>query len=93
MNEVQANAVYDILVQHAGANNDQRDREWFIYVHKDTCREYRFQGSLGFGGKLYVEPDGWRVSCYPDDRTPRRQAIIDATNGALAELYAKEMAT
>ncbi|MER7280520.1 hypothetical protein ABT369_39385 [Dactylosporangium sp. NPDC000244] len=86
MTEDQANAVYNVLVEHAGAREDDRDA--FVYHVTHGCEEYRFQGVLGFGGKLYVEPRRWRVSCYREDETPARVEAIWVTNEALAELRA-----
>lgn len=81
----QANAVYDLLVAHAGANDD--DRIGFFFTQTDGyCAEYRFQGLLGFGGKFWNSNNRWYVSCYREDLTPVRQAAIDATNAALARL-------
>jgi hypothetical protein len=78
-----ANAVYDILVRLASA--PERMRENFLRVQESTdCREYRFMGSLGFGGKFWKE--SWRVSCYPEDETPDRAATIRACNAALQDL-------
>ena len=44
-------------------------------------------GSLGMGGKLYCEPEAFRVGCYPEDRNPHRVAVCASTNGALKPLY------
>lgn len=52
------------------------------------CNEYRFMGGLGFGGKIWA-PQGScpiRVSCYPEDETPARKAMIKAANEKLAAL-------
>jgi len=49
-------------------------------------REYRFIGSLGFGGKFWDNNGRFYVSCYQEDETePRRQAIEKA-NSKLAEI-------
>jgi hypothetical protein len=86
MTEEQANAVYTVLVEHAGAVEDMRDE--FVFHLTRGCEEFRFQGSLGFGGKLYVERRRWRVSCYREDETPARVEAIQVTNAALDELRA-----
>lgn len=86
MTEDQANAVYDVLVEHADAHPD--GREEFVFHLSGGCTEFRFMGSLGFGGKLYVERRGWRVSCYPEDMTPTRAEAIRVTNAALEALRA-----
>jgi hypothetical protein len=79
--EDQANAVYDVLVEHAGASEEQRDE--FVIMHVNgRCDEYRFIGSLGFGGKFWRHD--WRVSCYREDETPERVEAIRITNEALA---------
>lgn len=83
MTEVEADAVYNILVEHAGA--DEHGRREFAAMHANgRCDEYRFVGWLGFGGKFWRHD--WRVSAYPEDITPGRQAIVDVTNAALADL-------
>ncbi len=79
------NKVYDLLVSIGGA--PERDRDGFILCHIDTehpCREYRFQGVLGFGGK-YWKLDN-RVNCYPEDESPTRREIMDRLNAALEQL-------
>ena len=88
MTPEEASTVYDILVRHAGAPEDDRDA--FVYHLTDGCTEWRFQGALGFGGKFYVERCGWRVGAYPEDiaRDPSRQAAIDNTHAALQMLWA-----
>lgn len=48
--------------------------------------EYRFIGSLGFGGKFWRNNGRWYVTAYREDLTPERQAVIDATNAALTAL-------
>lgn len=76
------NDIFDILVEHAGAN--QTLRSSFINSLKDGTPEFRFQGSLGFGGKYYPREN--MVSCYSEDRTPLREEAIDKTNAALKQL-------
>lgn len=81
MTPEEATAVYDLLVRHAGADPDELDA--FVSHLTDGCTEWRFRGSLGFGGKLYVEPDRWRVDCYCEDLTPERAETIRYVNAAL----------
>lgn len=88
MTEAQANAVWDVLVTHAGASDEPHQREAFVYHLTNGCTEWRFMGLLGFGGKLYVEPRRLRVGCYPADLGGREEQVIAATNAALAELKA-----
>lgn len=77
----EANSVYDVLVQMAGAN--ESDREQFIATQRDGCTEYRFQGRLGFGGKFWNNDNRWYVSCYREDETPETTRVIDETNKVL----------
>lgn len=97
LTEDQANAVYDALVEHAGALEE--GRKGFVYLQTNGhLPEYRFIGSLGYGGKFWRmtgirrgDPDlQWSVSAYREDMTPERQAVIDATNTALAALKQEE---
>lgn len=80
-------AVYALLVEHCGANPDQR--EDFVRAMEGDCTEYRFIGSLGFGGKLYhsrYNRPPLRVSCYPEDENPARITSIERANAALGGL-------
>lgn len=77
-----ANAVFDILVEHAGVSEQQRGE--FVY-HFGT-REFRFQGNLGFGGKLYNDDGDLSIGCYKEDYTPEREKIIEEVNELLANM-------
>lgn len=88
MTESQANAVYDVLMKHAGLNEHLRE-DFVRYQTVGTGQEFRFIGSLGFGGKFYAEPYQWRVGCYREDETPARLEMIKETNEALKELHQK----
>lgn len=76
MNEEKANLIYTILVENAGANESWRDD--FVYHMIKGTKEYRFQGKLGFGGKLYSNP--LRISCYSEDCNSEREQIIKEVN-------------
>ena len=89
-----ANAVFDVLVEHAGANEHLREE----FVHHQTrryMREFRFIGSLGFGGKFRRgtnrHADGtfgesWYIDTYPEDMTPAREQAIATANPLLDSL-------
>lgn len=82
------NRVWNILVEHAGARKTSTwERDSFIrsFVN-ETNYEWRFQGLLGFGGKFYRNCGRMWISCYSEDRTPERDAIIARVNPMLAEL-------
>jgi hypothetical protein len=75
--------VYDLLVKYAGAPNDSRDRESFIqaFTRKEhRAVEYRCCGAFGFGGKFYRNAGMFYVSCYPEDRTRKRDTEIAKVN-------------
>lgn len=80
-------AIYQVLITYAGARADDMDS--FLRAHDPTqqypTNEYRFQGSLGFGGKYYR---GNRVACYPEDLTPEREATIAKVNSLLKDIGA-----
>ena len=84
------NRLWTILVEEAGAYDTVADRYSFA-THFPQCREYRFMGKLGFGGKVWMNAnhDGDPyVNCYPEDMNPERREIIERTNKRLAELGA-----
>jgi hypothetical protein len=83
-----ANKIYDILVKETGALEFGRERFVYTQTHED-CEEYRFQGSLGFGGKFWNDSfyiNIWSVSYYPEDENKKRLKIIKRTNKKLEEL-------
>lgn len=88
-----AERVYALLVEHAGARDDEDEKSSFVFHQTrqdhELPTEWRFCGKLGFGGKLwrrsYGKPDLY-VTCYGEDETPERTRIIEVTNRALEEL-------
>ena len=88
LTEAQARAVYAILKEECGAL-DSYDEDSFIFefTTDDTdgpTGEWRFCGNLGFGGKFYYP--NITVSCYNEDGSPARLAIIERANNRLNEL-------
>jgi len=84
LSEKKAKAVYEILVKVCSANeNEEFD---FIYHHtKSGCNEWRFIGSLGFGGKYWSGRN--EISCYPEDLTTERERIIKIANEMLSKIF------
>lgn len=80
-----ARRIWAILAEECGSEGEQTRNGFLIHV-PDGCREYRFCGHLGFGGKFYAERDRWRVGCYREDETPDRLAMIARANARLAAL-------
>lgn len=92
MTEPQANAIYDVLVREAGAN--ESDRLSFVVYVTSSERwplEFRFMGSLGFGGKFWLTRHDpmYYVNCYREDETPERLATIERTNAALVAVLGR----
>lgn len=89
LREDEAGVIYGLLVAGAGARDCEDERDCFIrYAAGQQDVEWRFQGALGFGGKLYF--DGWsvpRIGCYPEDQTPARQAIIEKLNAKFRYMF------
>ena len=91
VDQATANKIFDILVKYAGAREGMR-RE-FVYHHtKKEYRhwihisEFRFQGELGFGGKLWVDGNRVYVDCYSEDETKKRLKIIKEVNKLLSSI-------
>lgn len=92
MDDATLGAIYDVVVQECGARESERPD--FVQQSKfgtpDSCREWRFCGALGFGGKLrdrrftYDGLPRFYVDCYREDETPERRKMIDAANARLA---------
>ena len=89
----QAGAAYDILVRLAGASEQRDARDEFVYHVAHAYRpaiEFRFGGSLGWGGKFRNNGncnDTPHVDCYREHETPERAAAIASVNAALAALF------
>lgn len=100
--EQQARAVLNILVEECGHRVvDSRDTYAFLRSVATTeaktewmvCREYRFMGALGFGGKFRNNgnhDNTPHVDCYREDETPERLAMVERANKRLAELFGGE---
>jgi hypothetical protein len=91
MTQDQVTAVWRVLVEHAGAPGSPdswKARDFLYHQTAGSTDEYRFQGSLGFGGKFFNCNGRWYVTAYPEavKRWPEMQQVIDATNEALAAL-------
>lgn len=91
----QAEAIWAILTEECGARSDHG----FVWHQtRSHVTEWRFMGTLGFGGKFWrstsKRPDGtwgelWRVDCYREDATPDRLATIKRANARLWALQSE----
>lgn len=88
INRSTAAEVWRILRAEAGASSSGTERDYFIQyvVGRDNVPEFRFQGALGFGGKVYLRGGEWGVYYYPEDRNAERDAIVERTNTALSQV-------
>lgn len=86
LNRDQANAAFDILVAECDAHEGDRSQFLHWAERNIDTREYRFMGSLGFGGKFRVGYRTWRVDCYPEDETIQRKDSVVRANRRLATL-------
>lgn len=84
----ESNALFDVVVEVCGARESMRS-QWLAYTARenpgDSGLEFRFQGNLGFGGKLNY--DGFRpayVSYYSENRNAERDAAETLANERLA---------
>jgi len=82
-----ADVIWDILTEHCGASNDKTQRDSFIMAAtEDKWTEWRFQGSLGFGGKVWNNDGRFYVNLYREDETPVRCVARDGANEELAKV-------
>lgn len=87
MTNDQADAIWTILVENAGASPRQSVRADFVALQMpELCEDYRFQGLLGFGGKFWNYDGRWYVTLYAEDETPERLAIVEKVNALLKDL-------
>ncbi len=83
LTDQQKRAIWDVLVEVCGAH----PRQWDEFNHHfPQCREFRFQGSLGFGGKVWADSRRVYVTCYGEDMTPERGDMIGHANSSLLAL-------
>lgn len=85
MTEARANSIYDLLVEY-GAGESMRKS--FVYHHckeeKEMCREWRFQGVFGFGGKYYSREN--RICYYKEDWSDSLDAKKEELNEKLSRI-------
>jgi len=84
-------AVYDLLVSKGGASSDEYTKQSFIDYFLEgpdyPTREWRFMGHLGYGGKFWRNDGSHYVSCYSEDETKTRRAVIDDLNREIMRLF------
>lgn len=70
---------------NAGASSSNRN-EFILTVQEERFSEFRFIGSLGFGGKFWSN-NGFYITCYSEDENSERKLIIKNVNQQLKSLY------
>jgi hypothetical protein len=79
--------VYNVLVEKGGAS--ERMREAFVsHCVAGELTEWRFEGHLGFGGKIWLERHTGRldINCYVENNNAKTEKIIAEINALLANL-------
>lgn len=86
-----ANEIYDVLVEVCGATNDNVMRPSFLhaFTKPNHTAEWRFIGSLGFGGKFWACNGKFYVNCYQEHENTERLATIAEANRRLAEIHSR----
>jgi len=74
--------VWRILVEECGADED----DLYFVDGAGNFREWRFQGALGFGGKIWHMNGDLYVNCYPEDRNAERDMMVERANARLAKI-------
>ena len=88
VSERQANAIYTVLVNEAGAREEYRPK-FVSYLASDEAYEFRFCGALGFGGKCKVDahrkPSVY-VDYYYEDGDQERDQMVHRCNSMIKEI-------
>lgn len=86
--------VYDLLCNLGGASMNEKER--FIDAHlskgrdkynMEICREWRFCGYFGFGGKYRRRRNA--IDYYQESETPKLNKLLNKINHELKEIYHK----
>lgn len=88
--KVTANALWNVIANTCGAPETLKSsfiRQALEALDRKDQFEFRFKGSLGNGGKLFLDMDGRaRVSCYREDETPEILTLIETANRKLQRI-------
>lgn len=91
--KVTAERLWEIIVKYCGVNPNWGMKDNFIYMVNAALQnkaqlEYRFQGALGFGGKLFIRlgRQPLMVTCYLEDENKERKGMIKKANRELSKL-------
>lgn len=92
VDQLTLSSIYDILIRCCGASEQEQDRGAFVWAASEwgpsMTFEWRFQGSLGFGGKIWLyNSDVPYVNYYPEDKSPSREISVKKANEELTWLF------
>lgn len=83
---------YEVIDPICGGRSDYVLQEFVADHTAIDCpaSQWRFQGRLGFGGKVHTASDMvCRVSCYTEDNTPERAQVILDANTMLEKIHSR----
>jgi hypothetical protein len=95
-----ARKIYKVLTEEASAFDNEDHFNSFIYSQGKKpekyndfggCVEYRFGGSLGFGGKFWNANGRFYVSAYIENEGSNESKIIAKVNKLLKPLYVEHL--
>ena len=102
MDHNKLNLMYDILETTCKASPGLREMllgnaKVALEDRPQHTHEFRFQGALGYGGKIWISPEQplepdplsrlkLYVTCYKEDETTERLNMIEAANRQLKEI-------
>lgn len=78
-----ANRIFDVLIEHAGASEDEREK---FVTDINAVQERYFSGKFGDGTRFYNTIIGWGVACSPGTDMDQCADAMDTVNKALNEL-------
>jgi len=79
--QAQYSAIFRVLTEYCKIHQDLWESFIQAFGKGYPLVEYRFQGNLGFGGKLYQRRDGTHyVAQYTEDETRKSKVIVAKVN-------------
>jgi hypothetical protein len=79
--------VVQVCIEECGGKPSQFEGMAYFLGIDRALFEWRFQGALGFGGKLkWQKGRGFYVTCYREDENDERRTMMDAANERLEQI-------
>jgi hypothetical protein len=87
VDEFTAECVWDVLVECCNVSDNIINRSAFVNAAiEGRWTEFRFGGSLGFGGKVWNN-GCFYITCYKEDETPERIRAMEKANEELEKIF------